>query len=104
MLIIHNEETTQIQNTLEEFSVIQNKLKFTVESEEERKLNFSDVIHTIQGNEIEFDIYRKPTTIDRLIHQISYHPLEHKIAGLEFLKNRMKIYPICNSNKQEEKD
>jgi hypothetical protein len=84
ILIIYNKQTTQIQNTLEELNSIHNTLKFIMEPEK-RKI-FLDITLINQGK-IEFDIYRKPTTINYLNHQSSCKPLEHKLGGVKYLIN-----------------
>jgi hypothetical protein len=41
-----------------------------------------------------FPIYRKPTASGSLIHFESCHPPEHKLAGINYLVNRIAFYPI----------
>jgi hypothetical protein len=77
ILIIYNIQITQIQNTLNEFYSTHNVLKFTMETEKERKLNFLDITLKNKGKKTEFNNYRKPTNTDHLIHQNSCHPYEH---------------------------
>jgi hypothetical protein len=50
-----------------------------------------------------YDIYRKPTSTDLIIHNDSCHPHEHKRSAINFLVNRMKKYPITHGSRDREK-
>jgi nucleoside-specific outer membrane channel protein Tsx len=43
ILIICNAETTNINNTLDEFNLIHPKIKFTIEEEQDNKINYLDI-------------------------------------------------------------
>jgi hypothetical protein len=47
-------------------------------------------------------IYRKPTASGNLIPFESCHPSEHKLAGINYLVNRIVAYPIPESEKENE--
>jgi hypothetical protein len=65
-----------------------------MELEEDMKINFLDLtIHRLLAG-VYASIYRKPTTSGSLIHFESCHPLEHKLAGIYYLVNRIAFYPI----------
>jgi len=46
--------------------------------------------------EKEFDVYRKCTYSDVIVPFNSFYPLEHKLATLRFLTNRLKTYLLRN--------
>ncbi|XP_071056900.1 uncharacterized protein [Onthophagus taurus] len=79
------------------------KLKFTVEIEQDKTLNFLDLSVTHDQTEfLTYNIYRKPTTISTTIPYDSAHPIAHKLANFRFLVNRIFNYPISNENKIKE--
>lgn len=71
-------------------------IKFTMEEEEDRKINYLDL--TIKRNailnRIEYEIYRKPTATDTIIHNSSNHPQQHKNAAIRQLIMRLERTPL----------
>jgi hypothetical protein len=103
MLMTYFSSDTQlssIHDVLQEFNTINPKLKFTLEEEENNRLNFLDI--SILRNHISnnFNIFRKPTATDTLIHSTS-HPEELKMSAIRFLKHRNSTY-LTHENKQQE--
>jgi hypothetical protein len=85
---------------LDLFKNLHPKLKFTMELEKDMKINFLDItIHRLPAG-VYASIYRKPTTSGSLIHFDSCHPLEHKLAGINYLVNRIAFYPIPDQEKE----
>jgi hypothetical protein len=50
--------------------------------------------------ELEFAIYRKPTQTDTIPND-SCHPHEHKVSSINYLVNRLNIYPISKEAKEK---
>jgi hypothetical protein len=67
ILLIHNENYTNIEEVHKLFNSITPDLKFTLEQEKDKKLNFLDITITRTDNQLNFDIFRKPTTTDTII-------------------------------------
>jgi len=59
ILIIYNENITDVNQVLKSFNNITPSLTFTLEEEEENKLNFLDILIIKTKDKISFDIYRK---------------------------------------------
>jgi hypothetical protein len=59
ILIVYNENHTNIDDTLQEFNSIHPNIHYTIDKETNNKLNYLDI--TI-NNTFSFNIYRKPTT------------------------------------------
>jgi hypothetical protein len=97
-LIIYNTYTTNTENTLMEFNSIQSQIKFTIEKEIHTKLNYLDLSITNKHNQLTFGIYRKPTTTDLIIYNDLCHPYDHEKSEINYLINRMNIYPITEIN------
>ena len=71
-------------------------IKFTVEIENNNKLNFPDITIIKRANDLEFNIYRKPTSTDPVIPYDSAHHFSQKIATLHSLYHR--AYNLSLSN------
>jgi hypothetical protein len=102
ILLIYNEDITNINNTLEQFNQIHPNIQFTIEKEKNNTINYLDISITKSQNKFTFDIYRKPTTTDLIIHNESCHPREHKHTAIKYLTDRMNTYPISPNKKHRE--
>jgi nucleoside-specific outer membrane channel protein Tsx len=78
ILIIYNAQTTNINNTLDKFNIIHPKIMITTEEEQDNKINYLDITTVKTHNRLQPGIYRKPTTMDHIIHNNSCHPYEYK--------------------------
>jgi hypothetical protein len=101
ILIIYDSTKTNINNTLDEFNVINKALKFTIAKEQDNKINFLDITIHREDTRISYSIYRKPTATST-IHSTSCHPNEHKMAAFNYLFNRINCYPLTHNNKNNE--
>jgi hypothetical protein len=81
ILIIYNQNKTNIQEKLTEFNKQTNNIKFTIEEEQHNSINFLDLTIHRKRTKLEFEIYRKPTYTDTIIPNDSCHPYEHKVAS-----------------------
>jgi hypothetical protein len=102
ILIIYDQNKTNIKHTLNEFNKLQSSIKFTMEKEIHYSINVLDLtIHREEEN-LKFTIYRKPTQTDIIIPSSSCHPNEHKRASINYLLNRMHEYTINKEGKEAE--
>jgi hypothetical protein len=99
IMIIYDENVTDINKVFNKFNEINPKLKFKMERESNNKLNFLDLTLHRNNKNIEASIYRKPTATSTMIHKKSCHPLEQKMSGVNYLLNRIITYPISKQNK-----
>lgn len=63
---------------LQIFNAFHPRLQFTMEIDEENRLNFLDTTMILSGNNLFFDWYCKPTFSGRYLHFLSNHPLCQK--------------------------
>jgi hypothetical protein len=77
-------------------------MKFTLEEEKDKKLNFLDITISKEQNIFSVDIFRKPTTTDVIIPNDSYHPIERKLAAIRYFYKRMTTYILSPDNLQKE--
>lgn len=70
----------RIDYVLDIFNSVHQKIQFTCELEQNKKLPFLDVIliHNDDGS-IDFQWYAKPTASNRLLNYFSNHPMTHKL-------------------------
>jgi len=104
ILIIYNESTTNIEDLLHCFNNLTPKLKFTLQKEVERKINFLDLTIHREHNNFSVDIYRKPTFTDTIILSDSCHPEEHKLAAVRYLYNRLDAYHLPPDRRRKEEN
>jgi hypothetical protein len=78
ILIVYKDNIIDIEKVLSSFNNINPGLMFTLEREQNNKLNFLDLTITKDENKLTYEFFRKPTTSDTIIPKDSCHPLEHK--------------------------
>jgi hypothetical protein len=91
-----------IYEVLTQFNQIHPKLQFTLEEEADHHIHFLNVTIIRKNNNIQFNIFQKPTTTDAIIPQESCHPDEHKTSAIRFLRNRNATYLTTPDSKQRE--
>jgi hypothetical protein len=94
ILIIYNQNKTNIEEPLTEFNKQTASIKFTIKIGQKNSINFLDLAIHLKRTKLEFRIYRKPTQTDTIIPNDSCHPHEHKVASINYLINRVHTYPI----------
>jgi len=97
ILILYNENLTDINEIHNIFNCTSPHLNFTLELEQDDGLNFLDLTIKTTTKMI-FDIYRKPTTSDNIIPD-SCHPSEQKLAAIRYFINRINMYDIGHVEK-----
>jgi hypothetical protein len=104
ILIIYNDNVTNIQHVFDSFNNIIPDITFTMEKETENKINFLDITIQKKENKFSFKIYRKPTTTDSIIPSDSCHPQEQKHAAIRHMINRMNTYSLNKELKDDDKN
>ena len=79
-------------------------LKFTLEKEQNKRINFLDITISTNQDGLSFKIYRKPTATDIIIPNDSCLPREHKTAAIRYYRNRLETYKLTPESRQKEKD
>jgi len=102
--MIYKNNLTNIEGILNLFKNLTPGLVFTLEREQDRKINFLDLTITRGASELTFEIFRKPTATDTIIPNDSYHPLGQKLADIRYFANRIHIYNLNHLQKQKEID
>ena len=102
ILIVYNKTATNILEVFNSFNKLMPTMKFTIESEVDDKINVLDITIMKEQDKLAFNIYRKPTTTDSIIPNVSCHPPEHKLAAIKYLTNRMNTYNLNMANEEKE--
>ncbi|XP_017464979.1 PREDICTED: importin subunit beta-like [Rhagoletis zephyria] len=101
--IITGDKEEQILDYLNE----QHKnIAFTMDKEKKGKLNYLDLTIKINKttNRLEYEMYRKPTATDTVIHETSNHPQQHKNAAFRQLLTRLERTPLTKEAHRRELD
>jgi hypothetical protein len=102
IIVLYNGNKRQCCQLLTHINKIHPKLNFTAEYEQDNRLHFLDVTITKKDNRHNFNIYRKPTTTDTLIHNSSNHPTQHKHAAFRSMLHRLKCIPLSAEDSNTE--
>jgi hypothetical protein len=103
ILILHNEEKSNIVSILDEFNNISTSFDFTCEIENNNSLSFLDITNKKTINhELVFSIYMKPSATDTIINFQSNHPPEHKNLAVKYLRDRAQNYPLQKESNERE--
>lgn len=86
--MIHNQNKTNIQETLTEFNKRKTSIKFTIEEEQYNSVNFLHLFIRRKRTKLEFEKYRKPTQSDITTPN---DPHEHIIPSINYLINRVSL-------------
>jgi hypothetical protein len=70
--------------------------------ENNSSIEYLDLLIIRQTDEMEIDIYCKPTTTDLTIHATSNHPMEHKLASYRYYLHRLNTLPLTTDRKNRE--
>jgi hypothetical protein len=104
ILVLHREYKTNIHEVLEDFNYLAPTMKFTLEKEQNKRINFLDITITKNQDGLSFKIYRKPTTTDIIIPNDSCYPREHKTSAIRYYCNRMKTYKLTPESRLKQRD
>ena len=103
-LLVHKEHKTNIHMMLNECNELCLSMKFTLQREQSKIINFLDITVTKNQKGLSFEIYRKPTSTDMIIPNDWCHPKERKRAAVRYYYNRMETYRLTPENRQKERD
>jgi hypothetical protein len=79
---VNEELTTMYVNNMHKY------LEIKLIEQENNNVTYLDLSTNGNNNNLHLGIHRKPTHTQTIIHFISNHPLEHKLAAYSFCINR----------------
>lgn len=92
----------QLDQFLNVLNNIHPNIKFKLETEIDNKINFLDLTIFHKNNNLEFDIYRKPTHTDVCIPLDSIHPTTYKLSAYRSFIHRAFSIPLSKENFEKE--
>jgi hypothetical protein len=102
ILVVYNEDNTNIESLLLQFNNLSPKLEFTIEKEENQKINFLDITINTESEGFSIDIHRRPTYTDVITPKESCHPNEQKMAAIRYFQDRLRKYQLSPENREKE--
>lgn len=94
--------TRQLDSFLEYINSLHPNIKFTMEIEENKKLNFLDLTLDRTDNTHQFSIFHKPSHTDTTINNSSTHPRQHKHAAYHSMIHRLLNIPLSEHDFEKE--
>jgi len=92
----------QLNNFLKHLNSLHPKIKFTLETEKDNKINFLDLTIYNQTGSFSYSIYRKDTFSDAVIPANSFSPWQHKLSAFHAMIYRWVNVPMNEENKSKE--
>jgi len=77
-------------------------LEFKISREDNKTIYYLDLSINRNANNVDLNIYRKPTYIDITIHFTSNHPYDHKLEAFNYYINRMITMAIMEQTVKQE--
>lgn len=102
IICLLDETPSRIQELHNDINSVHPKIKFTIETENDKKLNFLDLSIHRDKNQHKFSIYRKPTTTSTAIHKHSNNPITQKQAGFQYMLHRLHKTPLSDEQYKNE--
>ena len=102
ILIIYDQNRTDEDTIYNMINNTDEQLKFKISREENKTTNYLDLSINRNANNMDPNIYRKPTYMDIIIHFSSNHPYDHKLAAFKYYINRMITTPITEQAVKQE--
>ena len=94
ILICWNGSNRQFEDFFNQLNNFHPNIKFTVEKEENKTINYLDLSINRSDHEHNFKIYRKPSFTDVTIHRDSSHPTAHKLSAYHSMLHRLINIPL----------
>ena len=102
ILIMFKGTHRQIEKLHKYINSIHDNIKFTLEVEINKSINFLDLTIQNVNQKHSFKIYRKDTQTDHTIHSTSNHPAQHKYAAYNHMLHRLNNIPMAYADYNEE--
>ena len=99
IFIVYDSTKTTTEEIQSYADHIHKNLKFTITQENNKQINFLDILITRREQKLDINIYRKRTTTDTTINYLSNHPTEREIAAYRYYINRMNKLPLNEKNR-----
>lgn len=102
VLALVNGSSRQIDILLKHINSYHPQIKFTLEIEQNKQINYLDLTIKNEENLHKFAIYRKATQSNMVIHKNSNHPRQQKFAAFRSMFYRLEKVPMCVKDYNDE--
>ena len=102
ILVVFDTRRTTENRILEYMNSINRHLEFKMTVEDNNRIDYLDLTIIRKTNQLEIDVFRKPSTSSTIIHAYSNHPQEHKTAAYRYNLRRLRTLPISHDNIEKE--
>jgi hypothetical protein len=89
ILIVNQNNGTNIHEVLNAFNNMTPTMHFAMEEDFDNKITFLDIAISKDDNNIQFSTYRKPADTYITIPNDSHHLAEHELAAVSYLTKRL---------------
>lgn len=80
---------------------IHKNIEFKMTTEENNTIDYLDLTITRHTDQLELDIFHKPTVTSTPIHSQSNHPMEHKIAAYRYYTQHLHNILLSENKKKQ---
>jgi hypothetical protein len=94
IIIIYDPTCTDPETIVQHTNSMHSNIQPTPVLESNNQISFLDLLIIRTSQQLEIDLYRKPTTTDTAINYLSYHPMEHKLAAYGYYIEWMLNLPL----------
>ena len=96
-IIIYDVTRTNPETIIRQANSMHRNIQTSPTLEADNRISFLDILIIRKPQQIEIDIFRKPTTTDTIINYLSNHPMEQKLATYRYYIERMLRLPLSPS-------
>ena len=101
-IIIYDVTRTNPETIIRQANSMHSNIQTSPTLEADNRISFLDILIIRKPQQIEIDIFRKPTTTDTTIKYLSNHPMEQKLAAYRYYIERMLRLPLSHSRQLRE--
>jgi hypothetical protein len=94
--IIYDSAYTSVQQIFMDHNNMHKNTEHKLETENKQSIHFLYLDICRKADKIKLGIFHTPTHSDKVIHNISYNPLEHKLAAFNYILHRANSLSIMN--------
>jgi len=94
ILVIYDATGTNPETIVHHVNSMHSNVHLSPTLETNNQISFLDILIIRKSQQLEIDIYRKPTTTDTTINYLSNHPMEQKLASYRYHIDRMLRLPL----------
>lgn len=102
IFVVFTETDKQLTLFLKFINILHKRIKFTVEIEENKSINFLDLTISRVNDYFDFSTFHKPTHTDSVIHFSSQHTFTQELSSFHVYIHRSLSTPLSTDNYNKE--